>query len=442
MHQPRSQKSRLQQAPVFLAVLALLASAWMSTAQEPQEEEKGSQDEVRVERAVVVTARTVEPKKKEADEGANKDGKEGLASPPPQVILPKPQAPVGASQATVGHRAVKSVRLVVPDGGRVEAARQDDWIAFDRLEADGFYDVYLMQLDSGSESCLTCDNWEFNKKSALSPTWHPSGEYLVIHVQENGKKRGLTLASQSTPARGLGSELWFITRDGRDAWQFTKAQEAGRAVLDPHFSFESELLVWSERVRSREGGPWGSWELRVAKINVKRRVPRLGDGRYYKAGVGLALGHGFSPDDAGLFVSAPTRSTLQPDIARIDLATGERQPITSAPDQYDDLVQAMPNSDFLVWTTDRNLPLPNRLHRISELWLRSTSGLTQERLTFFNDRGASYGKDEALITDVSWMADGERLLLHVLSVEDEGGFGEDIYLVDVGRDYWRDRKAR
>jgi hypothetical protein len=426
-------------ASTFLAAFVLAASFFLAVGAGAQEtgqteaEAPKPRREVKAERARVVESKDGAAAFKTAprDTAAEDTAAEDTAT---RVDLPEPSPP------PVGHRAVHEVRLVVPDGGRVEAARQDEWIAFDRLGSDGFHDVYLLDLDGGSETCLTCDNWEFNKRSALSPTWHPSGEYLVLQVQEDGKKRGLTLASQSTPARGLGSDLWFITRDGRDAWQFTRIRENGRAVLDPHFSVESEMLVWSERIRSRSGGPWGDWQLRVAPVHVKRRVPRLaGDGRYYTAGIGLARSHGFSADDGGIYVSASSRPGLLPDIVRIDLETGVAQPITSAPAQYDDAVLAVPYSDYLVWTTNRGLGKPSRLHRTSELWLRSTSGLTQERLTFFNDSGSDHFLDEALVDDLSWMADGERLLMHVLSAGEGVEFAEGIYLVKLGRDYRRER---
>ena len=63
-------------------------------------------------------------------------------------------------------------------------------------------------------------------------------------------------AQLATPIRGVHSELWVIHRDGRSAWQLTRGQQRGAAVLDPHFSYEGNRLVWSERQSSVER-PWG-----------------------------------------------------------------------------------------------------------------------------------------------------------------------------------------
>ena len=65
-----------------------------------------------------------------------------------------------------------------------------------------------------------------------------------------------------------------ITRDGRRIWQLTRAGERGGLVLDPHFSHEGGLLLWSERLRGAPD-PWGEWAVRVgARFRVRpRRSP-------------------------------------------------------------------------------------------------------------------------------------------------------------------------
>lgn len=352
-----------------------------------------------------------------------------------------PQARV--VEARVGHRAVHEIRLVKEGGGRMDAGHPDGLIAFDMLGEDGFYDVYTMKLD-GVEKCITCEFWETRKVNCLAPSWHPSGKYLVMMAQENAKKRGLKMANIAGPERGLGSELWVVTADGRDYWQITRLADRGSAVLDPHFSHEASLLVWSERL-STKVAPWGDWGVRVIDFELKRRGPRTGKDRLYRPGSpGLTIAHEFTPDDRALLVSAPSAPGFKNDLLRLDLETREVTTITSAPDQSDGVVKAMPHGDYLVWTSDRGLGSPMSagtrplLRERNEVWLRSLTGFTQERLTYFNDPDSDHYLGEAFIDDLDWTQDGESLLVHVLSIEPGFDVVEGIYLVKLGRDYWRD----
>lgn len=412
-------RGRLQRALLTITLFGALAAA----AQEPPPPDEAP---------IVDRARVVPPAA--AAPAAAAPSATAEPSDPLEALRP-------AAAERPGHHAVREVRLLKAGAGRVDGARQDDWIAFDMLGTDERYDVYVMRIESGAETCLTCDNYVFRKLSVLDPAWHPSGEYLVVQAQSSPKRRDLDAARLATPLRGLGSELWVITRDGRDAWQITNLGERGGAVLDPHFSHEAHLLVWSERLTHvRE--PWGEWGLLVTEFRFRRGQPHLGKTRTYRSGIGdgLAVAHEFSPDDRGLLVSAiPDRGLPQSDVVRLDLETGRIERLTSTPDENDELASSVPYGDYYVWVSDRGLggrrgPLPRR----NELWLRSASGHVQERLTYFNDPRSDPYLGEAMIGDVSWTADGESLLLQVVSVpEDAGAAREDVYLVKLGKEYRR-----
>jgi hypothetical protein len=414
------------------AAAAAILTAWLAGpagAQEPAEETPPPAPKVE-------RARIVPP----SPPGQGEPEKPEPAAP--AATIP-PAAPV---EARPGHHAVREVRLVKAGGGRVDGARQDDWIAFDMVGGDERYDVYVMQIGIGVERCLTCEIWSFKKAHVLSPAWHPSGDHLVVQAQGQPKRRGLDAVELASPHRGVGCELWVVTRDGRDAFQITQLVERGGAVLDPHFSHEAGLLAWSERLTSREP-PWGEWAVRVVDFQVRRGVPRLGKTRTYSSGIGqgLAVVHGFTPDDAGVLVSAiPDHGLPEPDILRVDLASGRIDRLTSSPDQSDELVSAVPYSDYFVWVTDRGLGDPRQvlargpLPRRTEVWLRSASGMAQERLTYFNHPDSSHYLGSAMVSDLSWTADGESLLLSVVSVpEGTAEVREGIFLVKLGKEYRR-----
>lgn len=336
-----------------------------------------------------------------------------------------------------GHRKVRDVRVLKKNGGRMDWSDQGDWIAFDRLEGE-FYHIYVMKPDGTRERCVTCNQWDFRKTNSLSPTWHPSGEYLVFQVQEHASKLQLDTLKLTTPHRGLHSELWVIDVKGRQPFKLTKVGERGNAVLDPHFSHEADMLTWSQRVVSL--GRWGEWEPHVGRFQIKRGVPRLSKVRNYQPKVqqGFVAAHGFTPSDRGLLISGvpdPRQSATGRDILELDLETGDFKRLTDSPREWDELAFALPRSDGVVWVSDRNIKPPKnrQLPRRGDVWFMSTSGRRQERLTFFNHPESDYFLGEALIDDLAWNREGDKLLLHVVFAGVPGAevVEQAIYIVEL-----------
>ena len=322
-----------------------------------------------------------------------------------------------------GHRHVEAVRPFMPQAGRVSWSRQGDWIAYDQVGEDGLYDIRLKEIDGyGGEKCLTCEHWEFRKSNALDPVWHPSGEYLLFRLQRHARRLKLNPARLAGVPRGLHSEIWMIDRKGRDFLQITYVTDQGGAVVDPHFSYEGDRLVWTERLDSTIGR-WGEWGLRVAELKNRRGVVRLGKVRTYRPAVApdFTLAHSFTPNDRGLLISAmssPGDGERARDIFRLDLETEAVENLTSSHDQREASVTVAPrNSDLMVWVSSRGIERRGRtrLPYRGDLWLHNASTGSEERLTFFNHPDSDHALGEALIDDLAWSPDGDRLLLHVVS---------------------------
>jgi Tol biopolymer transport system component len=351
-----------------------------------------------------------------------------------------------------GNRHVRSVRPLRPHGGRVDWSRQGDWIAFDQAGGNGAHDIQLMNVKTEAERCLTCDRWELRKLHCLSPTWHPSGEYVVFTVQDRPRRARLESLALATADRGLHADVWMITSDGHDAWQLTRIAADGGAVLDPYFSYEADRLVWSERMETGRGR-WGYWSPRVAELSIKHGLPRLGKVRTHDPPLpkGLIVAHGFTPDDRGLMISA---GDFGSDILRFDLESRSVERLTSASDTHDSAAFVAPRSDRIVWVSDRNVEPPGRgvLPFRGDLWFLSERERLQERLTFFNDPESDHYLGETLIDDLAWSPDGDRLAVHVVYVEPEAGgeplavpvededgprVSEAIYLVELDKSFLR-----
>lgn len=360
-----------------------------------------------------------------------------------------------------GHRYVEAVRPFVPQAGRVSWSRQGDWIAYDQVGSDGLYDIRLKEIEGhGGETCLTCEHWEFRKVNALDPVWHPSGEYLFFRAQSHARRLNLDPARLAGAPRGLHSEIWMIDRRGKDFLQLTHATAQGGTVMDPHVSYEGNRLVWTERLESATGR-WGEWGLRVAELKNRRGVVRLGKVRTYRPAVApdLTVAHGFTPSDRGLLISAMSSAgdgEGSRDIFRLDLESEAVENLTSSRDAREASVAVAPrNSDWMVWVSSRGIERRGRtrLPYLGDLWLYDAATGSQERLTYFNHPDSDHALGEALIDDLAWSPEGDRLLLHVVSAGDppkrrvvvkpgesapppmpaeETVFAEGIYVVEFG----------
>jgi hypothetical protein len=342
--------------------------------------------------------------------------------------LPSPTPP-----SPPGHRDVKDVRLVIPGGGRLDWSAQGDLLAFDRRGPEGHHALWVASPTGGGERCLSCDVYEVRKANLLSPVWHPSGQGLVVQVQDLGRRPEPSRVEMAGPHRAVASALAFLPREGRQIFFLTPPQ--GNR-LDPFFSHEGGLLSWSERLHGGSG-PWGDWAVRVADWELKRGVPRMGKIRTLTPGPGkgLVLGQGFTPDDRGVLVTTGgvvLTAPLQ--------GTGERALTTGATVDHGP-ARFSPRSGPVVWASDRDLPesgaqglLPYR----RDLWLAEGEGggYREERLTFFNHPRSDHFLGEALIDDFAWSPQGDRLAVHV--VWSEGGPAQEgIYLVTLAERFRR-----
>ncbi len=343
----------------------------------------------------------------------------------------------GASPASP---AVARQELVIVGGGRVDWSVQGDLLAFDRRGPDGFYDLYVARPDGSGERCLACQLLEFRSSHAYNPSWHPSGRLLVFQAQPLARTLELSAAAMASPDRGIHSELWTISSDGKVFFQLTPG---GQGLLDPVFSHEGDLLAWSERVSSKRGR-WGEWVLRVARFSDRAEVPKLGRVETLEPGAArlFAVAHGFTPDDKGLVVSGNFevgQAESGMDAGRVELGSGKLTAFTRTLAEWDEQARFAPDGVHVAWTTDRNLsrrpqplaPGTRAAARPSprELWLRRAEGGGEVRLTYFNQADTPAAGTGALVSDFAWSPDGTQLAVSVLG--DLANPREDIYLLTL-----------
>ena len=315
--------------------------------------------------------------------------------------------------------AVLDSRIAVEGGGRVDWSLQGDRLVFDRADStDGLFDVFVLDLGTGAERCLTCTVYELRGAHALDPTWHPSGDYVAFQVQQHARKLRLTEADLAGAAAGLHADIWLVRTDGKDLWQLTRAADMGSAVLSPHFSHEGDRLLWSERAASRPP-PWGSWQLRTATLQIRRAVPSLKDldAHRLQGVTALVVAEGFMPDDKRLLFATERTPGGKLGIGIFDPSTRTVERLTASATGDDEHPRVSPRGDFLAWAADaaagrgpraEESELPAR-----EVWTMALDGSQRRPLTRFNGEGVE-GLGRAWVGDLAFDPLGDRLAVQVV----------------------------
>lgn len=331
----------------------------------------------------------------------------------------EPQASGGARQGgSTGARnpEIVSISTLVEGGGRVDWSESRNLIAFDRLDARGYFKIWVMRPDGSDQRCLTCNNPELAKHNG-NPAWDPSGRFIAFEAQNDF--RGLLPKITdyfANPGAGVNNDLWVMDFSNGKAWQLTHLPPRTGGVLHPHFSHNGNYLLWSERYSSG-GGKFGLWRVKLARFVVNGGIPSITDERSLTPGRQKQFyeTHGFSKDDRTIYFSAnltPGQDVTDDDIYAYNVATGDLRDLTNAPDEWDEHAQLSPSGRKIVWMTNRDLPKQRTPYGVrSDYWIMNSDGSDPMRLTYFNTPGSpEYIEGGITAADSSWGPDGRQLV--------------------------------
>lgn len=296
------------------------------------------------------------------------------------------------------------------------------WIAYDSLGDDGYYDIHLMRPDGSEDRCLTCETSDPDlARYNGNPAWHPSGRYLVFQVEKAQHPGG---SFESTPGIGKNSDLWLMDREGGRYWKLTSTPgDRPSGVLHPHFSHDGNLLTWSERYEDAKLFDkrqfMGAYHLKVANFRMESNGPRLFNEETLKpGGVGFYENHGLDPRGRTLLFTSNFGAKKLMELDANDiyslnlseaLADGKGTPILLASEGYNEHAQWSPNGKKIVWMTSAGNP-----NRGTDYWIMDASGANRFRITGFNRRSDPIGKGRTMTAaDNSWSPDGRRIVAYI-----------------------------
>lgn len=361
---------------------------------------------------------------------------------PALAALLLPAVALAAAEAPPRTDPVKALSLVSPTAGRVDWAPRGDWIAYDRIDSEGYSRLYIARPDGHDRRCLTCGPLEFRRHHTGNPSWHPSGEYLVFEAEKPFRRGGAPEPFLKVPGRNLSSDLWAIRFDGSTYFRLTSHAERGSGrVHSPRFSHEGDQLVWAERVAAGGGG-WGGWVLRVAETETRRGMPRLRKIRTHTIGRDHSYyePYGFTTDDRGVLLASnrpPSGPEAGLDLYLLRLDDGGATLLTGGQSTFNRFASLAPNGRWLAWATDRELPgrRPGSAAAM-DLWMMRTDGFDARRLTRFSDVFSDSYAGPMAVRSAAWSPEGDRLLVLVAGPTGETTSGS-LYLLELDRPYGR-----
>lgn len=337
---------------------------------------------------------------------------------------------------------VASVVQAATSYENVAASPTSDQLVVTRLDAAGVYQLYAGTVGGGEPTqCLTCTaqpglpRVERNKPMI---GWHPSGEWLVVGVEED--RHDLSWAPTSWQRgllqSGIWLNLWITDAAGRRWVQVTDFKKGKNGPSDGFvgvaFTPDGKRGVWAEIVDGNIfANHFGVWRLFIADFVVGADgVPGFARKRdITPAGARWIEPGNFHPDGKRLLISADIGigEAEGQDQFILDVDSGELQNLTRSPDVWDEHGLFSQDGSKITFMSSYPYRAIKDSHKVgslkTEFMLMNADGSGLQQLTHFNAPGYPEATGKNTVAAVAqFIGDGSRSLGTVMSTD--GSFGK------------------
>lgn len=258
-------------------------------------------------------------------------------------------------------------------------------IAFSQKEPDSYYDIHLAYPDGTHDICLTCDNSLLPNKHICTPYWHPSGQWLLMAVEEATHPGSST---DALPGFGAYCDIWVINRLGTKAYKIVDLiNDYDHGVIAPRFSHDGKKIVWTDRkTRPDFTNPHqqaGYWTIKIADFGFRASdsVPEVTNIRTIEpVADAFYESYGFSPDDSRLIFCSNINyvNFLDEHIYTVDTLGNSLTKLTER--DYNEHAFYKPDGSKIVWMTNSNSTYGG-----TDWWMMNSDGTGKTRLTYMNE---------------------------------------------------------
>jgi hypothetical protein len=338
---------------------------------------------------------------------------------------------------------------------QIHATRTDwtNFIAFDHVDLDGFYDLAVSNFKRTSARTLTRGIPGLPQRHIGNPTIHTSGRYIIFQTQKDStlggeeNKAWFTYVFDSyigSPGKGFDNDMWCVDLLDNSFYRLTTLPTKKSlldttkvtAILHPHFSKDGTKVLWAQAFDALADiggrGKWGLWQLNISDFVVKGGKPSLQNTISYKPG-GL-LGdftwcesHSWTKNDSVVIFSMNSEGQHDNhmDIYTLNIYDSTLTKLTDNYKTWDEHAQLTPDEKQLIYICSQGYDFDTTRAEATlrtDYWLMNTDGSNKKRLTFFNDPAHPdhqiYGGQRIICGDASFSPNGDSLLINTKVPDD------------------------
>jgi hypothetical protein len=322
---------------------------------------------------------------------------------------------------------VKSVQEYPTTYESLAKSPTSDLFVANQQDAKGIYQVYTAPAGGNNLTCISCTarlGAPRIDRNKMMVTWHPSGEWLVVGVEEDTHdlmwlpvswQRGLMQS-------GLWLNMWITTPTG-DRWyritNFKPANGPSNGFTGTPFTPDGKKAVWAEIVDGNVFlNAFGLWKLYAADFNVASDgTPSLASKMdITPTGARWVEPGNFAPDGRHLLISTDISLTDAEgqDQWSLDINTGALQNLTNTPAVWDEHGLYSPRGKKISFMSSYPYKKDASSYKTStlrtEFMLMDSDGSHLQQLTHFNVWGYpefQWGWTVAAVA--SFLGDGSQL---------------------------------
>lgn len=265
-------------------------------------------------------------------------------------------------------------------------------VAYSKPDKKGNYKIYLSDTLGNNEQPLTYSGWRADRQQ-WAEEWHPSGKYLFCYIEKPeyaAEKKHKRKAVDAIPGYGGYTDLWLVSRDGKQAWQLTYLpNNYNSGIIHGAISEDGTMFAWTERIKAPKFANMnlaaGSYVFRVADI-VLDSVPHFSNIRSFQPGNVDASGEldGISPDKTTLsfYSTFETKNLFATPIYTLNMINGKISRLTT--ESFAQAPTYTPDGKRLVYMTGAGCAIFPLEIQGADWWIMNTDGSNKQRISFMN----------------------------------------------------------
>jgi Tol biopolymer transport system component len=291
-------------------------------------------------------------------------------------------------------------------------------VAYNKPDEKGCYKIYLSDSLGNNEKPLTFPAWHADCQQ-WAEEWYPSGMYLFCYVEKPEyvkEKKHKRKRVDATPGYGGYTDLWLITRDGKQAWQLTDLpNNYNSGIIHGAISPDGTLFAWTERI----GAPKflslnlgaGSYVFRVADIAMDS-VPHFANIRTFQPGnvPSSCELDGISNDNTTLsfYSTFETKNLFATPIYTLNMITGETKRLTT--ESFAQAPMFTPDGKRIVYMTGKDCHIFPFEIQGADWWIMNVDGTEKQRISYMNVKDDKQSVNHyRLAGSLSFMSDNSYL---------------------------------